>query len=45
MALGSLLREASASSENPLAPKPPHFAAKAKRVIYLHMIGAPSQLD
>ncbi|MBL8840819.1 MAG: DUF1501 domain-containing protein [Planctomycetes bacterium] len=23
----------------------PHFAAKAKRVIYLHMEGAPSQLD
>ncbi|HKD35204.1 MAG TPA: DUF1501 domain-containing protein, partial [Pirellulales bacterium] len=28
---------------NPLAPKPPHFPAKAKRVIYLHMAGAPSQ--
>lgn len=23
----------------------PHFAPKAKRVIYLHMMGAPSQLD
>ena len=23
----------------------PHFAAKAKRIIYLHMEGAPSQLD
>lgn len=28
---------------NPLAPAMPHFAAKAKRVIYLHMAGAPSQ--
>src|SRR3979490_1074531 len=28
---------------NPLAPRPPHFAAKAKHVIYLHMAGAPSQ--
>lgn len=28
---------------NPLAPAIPHFAAKAKRVIYLHMAGAPSQ--
>lgn len=28
---------------NPLAPAPPHFPAKAKRVIYLHMAGAPSQ--
>ncbi len=30
---------------NPLAPKAPHFAAKAKFVIYLHMAGAPSQLE
>lgn len=28
---------------NPLAPDIPHFAPKAKRVIYLHMAGAPSQ--
>ncbi|MEQ9408648.1 MAG: DUF1501 domain-containing protein [Fuerstiella sp.] len=27
-----------------LAPGP-HFAAKAKRVIYLHMVGGPSQMD
>lgn len=30
---------------NPMAPRPPHFAPKAKRVIYLHMAGAPSQLE
>ncbi len=30
---------------NPLAPKLPHFAAKAKRIIYLFMVGAPSQLE
>jgi hypothetical protein len=30
---------------NPLAVRPTHFAAKAKRVIYLFMNGAPSQLD
>src|SRR5437879_380749 len=30
---------------NPLAPRQPHFAGKAKRVIYLFMGGAPSQLD
>jgi hypothetical protein len=30
---------------NPLAPRLPHHAAKAKRVIYLFMGGAPSQLD
>jgi uncharacterized protein (DUF1501 family) len=30
---------------NPLAPRAPHFAPRAKRVIYLHMAGSPSQLD
>jgi uncharacterized protein (DUF1501 family) len=30
---------------NPLAPRPPHYAPKAKRVIQLFMAGAPSQLD
>ena len=30
---------------NPLAPRKPHFPAKAKRVIHLFMAGAPSQLD
>ena len=31
--------------KNPLAPRPPHFAPKAKRVIYLHMSGGPPHLD
>jgi Protein of unknown function (DUF1501) len=30
---------------DPLAPRAPHFAPKAKRVIYLFMAGAPSQLE
>jgi hypothetical protein len=30
---------------NPLAPKNPHFAPRAKRVIYLFMAGGPSQLE
>src|SRR5262245_39210584 len=30
---------------NPLAPKKPHFAPKAKRVIFLFQAGAPSQLE
>jgi hypothetical protein len=30
---------------NPLAPKPPHFAPKAKRVIFMFMQGGPSHLD
>ena len=30
---------------NPLAPKPPHFPAKAKSVIFLFMYGGPSHVD
>ncbi|WP_422928200.1 DUF1501 domain-containing protein [Singulisphaera sp. PoT] len=30
---------------NPLLPKSPHFAAKAKRVVHLFMNGGPSQMD
>src|SRR5579864_7357789 len=30
---------------NPLAPRPPMFAPKAKNVIFLFMEGGPSQLD
>src|ERR1700693_4866825 len=29
----------------PLAELPPQFPAKVRRVIYLHMAGAPSQLE
>lgn len=50
IALGSLLNQKSLGAtkpglRNPLAPKAPHFAPKAKRVIYLFMAGAPSHLD
>lgn len=49
IALADLLqREACAgpaARQNPLAPRAPHFAARAKRVIFLFMAGAPSQLD
>ncbi len=31
--------------DGPLAPKPPMLAPRAKRVIYLHMAGSPSQLE
>ncbi len=34
-----------ASIVDPLAPKASHFPAKAKRVIYLFMAGAPSHLE
>lgn len=48
IALGSLFREtgmAALAPGNPLAPKPPHFPPKAKRVIFLFMAGAPSHLE
>ena len=47
IALSSLLhREGWADQAvNPMAARPPHFAPRAKRVIYLFMMGAPSQLD
>ncbi|MBZ2186467.1 MAG: DUF1501 domain-containing protein [Bryobacter sp.] len=44
--LGALaLRSLAAAPANPLAPKIPHFAPKAKRVIFLFMAGAPSHLE
>jgi hypothetical protein len=45
--LASLLGQQSAlaASTNPLAPKQPHFPARAKRVIQLFMPGGPSQVD
>ncbi len=33
------------TNTNPLLPKAPHFPAKAKRVIFLCMAGAPSHVD
>jgi hypothetical protein len=50
LALSQLLGDARADSpkidrSQPLAPRAPHFAPKAKRVIYLHMSGAPPHLD
>jgi hypothetical protein len=50
LAMAGLLRDqgllASTNvSLNPLAPKPPHFAAQAKSVIWLFMNGGPSQVD
>ena len=34
-----------ATPENPLAPKRPHFAARARNCICIYMEGAPSQMD
>lgn len=48
LAFSSLASWAQADDKNkadPLAPKNPHFPAKAKRVIFLCMRGAPSHVD
>ena len=57
LALASLLADESRADEstakpqaiqspaNPLAPKPPHFMPRAKRVIFLFMKGGPSHVD
>ncbi|HEY8747228.1 MAG TPA: DUF1501 domain-containing protein [Tepidisphaeraceae bacterium] len=53
VALASLLNQRASAeptkpqppAQEPLSIKPPHFAPRAKNIIYLHMAGAPSQLD
>jgi len=56
IALSSLLQAESARAESspaagaqpalgPLAPKAPHYEARAKNVIYLHMAGSPPQQE
>jgi hypothetical protein len=52
MALATLLADEGRSAPrvqldpaHPLAPRPPHFAPRAKNVIFLFMAGAPSQLE
>ena len=44
-ALAGLEPVHAATVADPMAPKIPHFAPKAKRVIHLFMTGAPSQLE
>src|SRR5438309_2198505 len=41
----SAAAESSKYGANPLAPKPAHFAAKAKHAVFLFMNGAPSHVD
>jgi len=50
LALASLLERdgllaAPAAPPNPMAPKPPHFPARARSVIFLFMSGGPSHVD
>jgi len=37
--------QARAAVANPLAPKQPHFPARAKRIVFLFMKGGPSHVD
>lgn len=43
--LTTLHAQETAPAANPLAPKAPHFKARAKRVIFLCMQGGPSHVD
>lgn len=45
LALRTMLADAAETSGGPLAARTPHFAPRAKRVIFLFMAGGPSQLD
>jgi hypothetical protein len=45
LALAGLATEAAAEEKNPLAPRPVHHPARAKRIIFLFMHGGPSQVD
>ncbi|MEE3219481.1 MAG: DUF1501 domain-containing protein [Planctomycetota bacterium] len=52
IALASLLAEqnaladpAGSAANSPLAPRPPHFEARAKNVIFLFMVGGASHLE
>src|ERR1043165_5059524 len=54
LALASLLKESAFGAEpgpgeaagiNPMRVRSPHFPAKVKRIVFLHMAGAPSQKD
>src|SRR3954466_9517375 len=51
LALAALLAEESPAAPSapratdPLAPRPPHFPARARRIIFLFMKGGPSHVD
>lgn len=45
LALGHLVQDDLCAAESPLAPRIPHFAPKARSVIFLYMDGGVSQVD
>ena len=44
-AVGAALKGDPQKAINSLAPRPPHFKARARNVIFLYMDGGPSQVD
>ncbi len=45
LGLAGVLKDNDLLAANPLAPKPSHFAPRAKHIIHLFMNGGPSQVD
>lgn len=45
LAFHALMGRNAQASNDPMAPRAPHFRARAKNVIYLFMAGAPSHLE
>jgi hypothetical protein len=45
LAFATLLAQESTGAGNPLAAKLPHFAPRAKRIVFLFMKGGPSHVD
>jgi hypothetical protein len=45
LALAGVCSDDAARAADPLSPKSPHFAPKAKHVVHLFMNGGPSQVD
>ena len=45
LSASALANQQANAAVNPLAEKEPHFAPRAKRVIFLFMQGGPSQVD
>lgn len=45
IALQAMLADVAAAATGPLTVREPHYAPRAKRVIFLFMAGGPSQLD
>ncbi|GIW91434.1 MAG: sulfatase [Pirellulaceae bacterium] len=45
IALQTMTHAGQAWQSNPLAPRPPHFRPRARRVVFLHLTGSPPHLD